>query len=113
MDNKDQMKTGMSFNQGSVSDVMGKVKWTPGSIRCLRLRMGWSQSDLARRLDLNPQTIADWETEAVLPLPQKLEILDLIEKQAQMHAEATAISPIAERECEEKDLMQVDVSRIE
>lgn len=96
-----------------VESSFDRSQWTAQSIRCLRLRMGWSQSDLARRLEVNPQLVADWESEALMPLPQKLEVLDILEKQARMHAEATAVSPIAERECEEKHLMQVDVSRIE
>lgn len=82
--------------------------WDAERIRGLRLRMGWSQNDLARRLEIDSLRVGQLEME-MEELSMELEqSLDLLEKQAQMTADDLADQTLAEILLEEDDATQID-----
>lgn len=50
--------------------------WTGEKIRVLRLRLGWSQAELARRLGCRQQTVSEWETNLHEPQNAYSKLLD-------------------------------------
>jgi transcriptional regulator with XRE-family HTH domain len=53
---------------------------TADEVRTERLRLGFSQAELARELGVHPQTISNWECDVQTPpglLPLALKYLDL------------------------------------
>lgn len=78
-------------------------------LRCLRRRMGWTSSDLARRLGVTSGEVELWETGA---LPTDSEILNRIEflfRQAEVCSEEVKNGPQSEHALEEKHLDQINV----
>lgn len=57
--------------------------WNKETVRVLRRRLGWSQSDLARRLHCEPNFIEDIESGALNPTKEYCQILELISHQAE------------------------------
>lgn len=57
--------------------------WNKETIRVLRRRLGWSQSDLARRLHCEPHFIEDIETGSCELTTEYSQILELISHQAE------------------------------
>lgn len=57
--------------------------WNKETVRVLRRRLGWSQSDLARRLRCEPHFIEDIESGACDPTVEYCQILELISHQAE------------------------------
>ncbi|MEZ0390792.1 MAG: hypothetical protein ACAH59_01155 [Pseudobdellovibrionaceae bacterium] len=78
----------------------------------MRLRMGWSQSDLARRLRIDSLKIGQLEMgleETSEDLTQALELLD---RQADVTADAVFCGALSEIIFEDEDVLQVDTSSI-
>ncbi|MEN0060230.1 MAG: helix-turn-helix transcriptional regulator [Bdellovibrio sp.] len=88
------------------------LTWNKEDLRSLRLRMGWSRSDLARRLHCSPEQVEQWE-EGHLSIErvQKSE-LEILLRQAEACCDEVKYTPSAERECEKKALEQIDFSRV-
>ncbi len=57
--------------------------WNKETIRVLRRRLGWSQSDLARRLHCEPHFIENIESGTCHPTDEYCQILELISHQAE------------------------------
>ena len=81
----------ISFNESSAH-----LEWNGDRIKDLRLRMGWSQSDLARRLHVNSLEIGQWEMDLEFPQDCITEELDLLLKLAQWSAEQISCESLAE-----------------
>ncbi len=69
--------------------------WTAQEIKCLRLKLGWSAAELARRLCCSMQMITEWERGSDFPSPDeclKLERLefDLEDYSQKVHLESYA-----------------------
>ena len=59
--------------------------------------MGWSQSDLAHRLNCNKEEITDWEQNpAAVILHDRIEHLMLLEKQADFQAQSVLQGALAD-----------------
>jgi transcriptional regulator with XRE-family HTH domain len=87
--------------------------WDAEKIRDLRLRMGWSQSDLARRLEVDSQSIGQLEMGLVEQTPKELSSrLDLLFKQAEASADGVSCNSLAEIMFIEDDVLQVDTGSI-
>lgn len=86
--------------------------WTKQSIRSLRLRLGWSQADLARRLCCSSSDVLLWECGDVTPNPRIANELILISKQADACSNEVHSCPRAESICEEKALGQIGFTDI-
>lgn len=88
------------------------MEWTSEEIKHLRLRLGWSRSDLARRMSIDCKLISLWEQGERLPDFQETEMLDMIAKQADISADEVSSAPIAEIFCDESDVDQCDLSSV-
>ncbi len=62
----------------------------------MRLRLGWSPSDLARRLFVPSSSVLNWEKGLELPLQQHIQQLEFIEKEAEEQAEQLASESMAD-----------------
>lgn len=88
------------------------MDWNGEKIRGLRLRMGWSRSDLARRLRIESQQVGQLEMD-LEEAPETLsQALDLLFKQAEVSADGVSCGSLAEIVFEEDDVLQVDTSSI-
>jgi ribosome-binding protein aMBF1 (putative translation factor) len=88
------------------------VEWTKESIKSLRLRLGWSQADLARRLNCASSEVDHWESGDGFPTPRLANELILISKHAEACSEEVHSSPIAETMCDRRALGQIEFSEI-
>ncbi len=77
------------------------------NIRTLRLRMGWSQSELARRLNCQLTDIEIFENGKEEPDTQIQNELEFLEKQAQVCSEEIQSFVKIEKILEEKPLDQI------
>ena len=84
------------------------ITWNSTSIRSLRLRFGWSQCDLARRLHCEACEITCWEQSESFPSPEVSEQLFLLLKQAEFMSNEMAQLPQAEAYLEKGDFNQID-----
>lgn len=87
-------------------------EWTKESLRCLRLRMGWSQADLARRLCCTSSEVEMWETGGGLPNPRIANELILMAKHAEASSDEIHFMPMAEFLCDKRALGQIEFSEI-
>lgn len=88
------------------------MSWDGEKIKDLRLRMGWSQSDLARRLQIQSEKIGQLEMNLEVPEQNILENLDLLFRQAEASADFVSCESLAEIIFEESDAPQIDTSSI-
>ena len=72
------------------------MNWTAPKIRQLRLCLGWSRTDLARRLQCQVSDVEKWETGHDYPSFQQLRHLDLIERHRSFAQQAVQRFPKAE-----------------
>lgn len=87
--------------------------WDGDKIRSLRLRMGWSQSDLARRLKIESQKINEMEMD-LMEAPEDIwSALDLLLKQADVSASRMSCHSLAEILFDEDQVLQVDTSSLQ
>ncbi|MEQ1875669.1 MAG: helix-turn-helix domain-containing protein [Bdellovibrionia bacterium] len=71
-------------------------KWSSAEIRQLRLRLGWSQAELARHLGCRQQTVSEWETDAYAPQNAYSKLLEQLKDQSQVHSDQIRRRPVAE-----------------
>lgn len=83
-------------------------EWTKENIRTLRLRLGWSQADLARRLSCSFTDVSTWESGENMPDSHVANELILIAKHADACSDEVLSSPIIESLCDRKALGQID-----
>ena len=88
------------------------MSWSPESIKDLRRRMGWSQSDLARRLKLELGHIQDWESGTLLPLETKIQELDSLLREAEVTSEELFQSAIVDQYFEEANVTQIESQQV-
>lgn len=81
--------------------------WCSQKIHQLRLRFGWSKSDLARRLNLNEQDILKWENSEASPDDQTKTQLAFLEKQLESISDEILANPIAEVQLEQNLKTQI------
>lgn len=89
-----------------------KHHWKREQIRLLRLRLGWTQADLARRLACETQLIESLEvgqTAAALEIVHKLELLA---HQADLCGDEIHCLPAAENLCDQEQLGQVELNKV-
>lgn len=82
--------------------------WDKDKIKDLRLRLGFSSSDLARRLHCDSQSVKVWENGDDQPGSQHTQILDLLLKEADLCADEMAHNPLAEEFLATDNLGQID-----
>ncbi len=84
------------------------MEWNPSRLHHLRLRLGWSQSDLARRLECSSQELALFEEGQGILAPGLLQKLDFIENQARVANEDLFFESLADLYFEESSEEQID-----
>ncbi|MEK2644416.1 helix-turn-helix domain-containing protein [Bdellovibrio sp. BCCA] len=88
------------------------LDWNKEALRALRLRMGWSRSDLARRLHCSSEEVDSWE-EGISNIEANIKNeLELILRQAEECCDEVMYTPAAENECAKQALAQIDFSRV-
>lgn len=86
--------------------------WNKDAIKSLRLRLGWSQADLARRLSCASTEVELWENGSNAPALHFLNELFLIAKLADACSHEVHASPLAETLCDQQALGQIEFSEI-
>ena len=84
------------------------MSWDAEKIRVLRLRMGWSQSDLARRLHIDSERIGQWEMGLEEIQEGLTQELDLLHRQADFSADHVCCEPLTEILFGETGVQQLD-----
>lgn len=77
--------------------------------------MGWSQTDLARRLNCDWQMIKTWESEGCEVsrlIEEHINVLEILEKQAQSESEQISQSALADVLMEETSECQIDCESV-
>ncbi|KYG67356.1 hypothetical protein AZI86_10200 [Bdellovibrio bacteriovorus] len=88
-------------------------RWTKENIRSLRLRLGWSKSELAYRLHCSPAQVDQWENQSSSAMdPNISSALEIILRQAEACSEEVHFTPAAENQCDKKALEQIDFSLV-
>jgi len=88
------------------------MSWNPEKIRFLRQRMGWSQSDLARRLQCESALVIDWEVRGRAPHKMHLQTLELLSFQAENIMDQVLASPLAEIMMDETRQSQITLESV-
>ena len=96
--------------------MQSRMMWTPEKIKILRCRLGWTQSELARKLKCELELIGLWESSQCKELVAieshiegYIDALILLEKQAEMAADQVVQCPLAESILDENKISQVDM----
>lgn len=102
------------FAQNSAQGVSSQLamqgadlNWTAADIRKLRYRMGWTQSDFARRMNLELKTISHWEAGQEAPADAQCHQLVFILQQVESHSDKVQRRPIAETLMRDRGLSQI------
>ncbi len=82
------------------------------TIKSLRLRLGWSQADFARRLNCAITEVMYWENGSQTPTSHFLNEMFLLVKQADACSYEVHAAPLAENICEKQALGQIEFSEI-
>jgi len=99
-------------SQCEISKISPRMVWDKDKIRDLRLRMGWSQSDLARRLKIESAQIGQLEMDLEEAPEELSQALDILLKQADVSADAVFCGALSEIVFHEDKVLQVDTSFI-
>ncbi len=93
---------------------MSKLKhnWQQKQIRLLRLRLGWTQSDLARRLQCETDLIESLESGNERAAVEMVHKLELIAHQADLCGDEIQCLPAAENMCDQEHLGQVSLNKV-
>lgn len=83
-------------------------EWDKAQARELRLRLGWSQADLARRLHIQVQEVIKWENGDSAPTDQILSDIEFLLRQADICSEEVLKAPLIEIELEQSRLTQLN-----
>lgn len=87
--------------------------WTKDGIRSLRLRLGWSQSELARHLSCSTAEIVSLEDGKIFLSITMASELFRLKNCADACRDEVHASPMAEEVCEKRALGQIDFSEVE
>lgn len=88
------------------------MEWNSEKIKELRLRLGFSTSDMARRLRCECVDVRTWEIGEADPSQDVVQILDLLSKQAEACADELANNPLAENLLDADELGQIDFESV-
>jgi len=88
------------------------MEWTGEKIRQLRRRMGWSQSDLARRLSCESGAVEAWEKNSAEPSDNVSQLLEILFNQAELAAYDITQGCMSEKHLLEQNLESIDLRDI-
>jgi len=87
-------------------------EWTKENLRSLRLRLGWTKSDLARRLGCSQEIIASMEDGSLEIDLSAQGDLQVILRHAETCSDEVKHTPACENEMDRSALEQVEFSRV-
>lgn len=88
------------------------LDWNKDKLRSVRMSLGWSRSDMARRLHCLCSDIESWE-EGTSAVDANIQSdLEMILSQANFCTEEVRCSPVAEIELSKNSLNQIEFSRV-
>lgn len=76
-------------------------------IRSLRLRLGWTRGDLARRLGCSCEIITQWEVEAITPSAEIIQAAASLVHVSEMYSQRLETLPRAEEAMGHHGLNQI------
>ena len=83
------------------------MNWTAEEIRQLRYRMGWSQAEFARTLNLERSLITGWESGRFPPDQEHKSTLLRIFHQVESNCQKVLRRPVAEMIMKDRGLSQI------
>lgn len=87
-------------------------EWTKENLRSLRLRLGWTKSDLARRLGCAQEVVASMEDGSLEIDLSAQGDLQVILRHAETCSDEVKNTPACENEMDRTALEQVEFSRV-
>jgi transcriptional regulator with XRE-family HTH domain len=84
------------------------MTWSKEKVKALRMRLGWSQADLARRLNVEAIEVIKIENGECDSAPHMDGYFTILQSHADLIAEETLAVPLAENIMEKNDLDQID-----
>jgi len=87
-------------------------KWSSEQIRSLRLRMGWSVVDFARRFGHVSEVVANWENGTSTPGADDYRQLDRLSFHLESYCEQLTRDPLAEAQLKSFGLEQIHQDQI-
>lgn len=88
------------------------LEWNRHSVRALRLRLGWSKSDMARRLKCTLTEVDSWEDGTQQIEMQTQGELEIMFRQCEACSEEVKYTPASEVELDKNALEQIEFSRV-
>ncbi len=89
------------------------MDWNKESIRDLRLKMGCSQADFARRLNCNLANVENWEQGRLQPNEPIVSELELLAMDAEVNSTEVLCQAIAESLLTDQAINQIDFSELQ
>lgn len=89
-----------------------KIHWTKEGLRSLRLRLGWSKSELAHHLNCGSDEVESWELGQRKMSSETCAQLEFILRQAEARCDEVLHTPAAEQQCASKALAQIEFTRV-
>lgn len=89
------------------------MEWDSHNIRSLRRRLGWSQSDLARRLQIESASVQTWESGEAKPLRSQVQILEMLFNQAELTSLEIAQSTQVELTMNQRELESLSIQSLD
>lgn len=93
-------------------EAQESLRWNKQNLRSLRLRLGWSRSELAHRLHCSLSDIEAWEENGQKIDSGHISELEILLRQAEECSEEIHYTPAAESQCELKALEQIHFSQV-
>lgn len=88
------------------------LEWNRESLRALRLRLGWSKSDMARRLKCTLTEVDSWEDGSQAVEIQMKGELEIMYRQCQECSDEVKYSPVSEMALDKNALEQIEFARV-
>lgn len=87
--------------------------WSSDKIRSLRLSLGWSRAEFARRTGTTRMMVHDWEHSKTCPHAQSIEFLDQLLGENEIHNHKVRLAPLIEQRLVRFRLAQLDFRAFE
>lgn len=88
------------------------MAWSTNQLRSLRLRLGWSQSEMARRLSIRSEAVDAWERGVAVPSLEMHNELEFILRQAEEVRIEVQSSCLVDDALDKKAIDQIEFSHI-
>ncbi|MDG0816783.1 helix-turn-helix domain-containing protein [Bdellovibrio svalbardensis] len=106
------MTENMSGNTHESSTEIYSLEWNKESVRALRLRLGWSKSDMARRLKCSLTDVEAFEEGQGSMQAQIKGELEIMYRQCQECSDEVKYTPASELALDKNALEQIEFSRV-